>query len=342
MQHIQASPSCIAHVEERYLKQIIRLGQEACRRPMPMICVPPLPQKPFAFGDLVPLGFLLRALRSGSHDPEIARGLTAFINAKKQGALWAFHSGHLITATDSALILLGLDDVEAVQTLQMFYDGHGGYYPQLWSEEPRPDHMLLKNSYRHWCQSDYGTTCLIRGLRQQHHLACTTSLSYLSEGFEQRSGLYFANPYLVDWALALALKDDPQAAELRMQLLLEVLTSQAPDGTFGCFDRACSIALAVLTLKTLGYGGQAVMHAQEWIANTSVTAEKARPFYSSEILDDQQFSLHELLLLKALNEEQVARVGAHYHAISYYEDHAQMINCALIFLALQESFQEHG
>jgi hypothetical protein len=156
MQHIQASPSCIAHVEERYLKQIIRLGQEACRRPMPMICVPPLPQKPFAFGDLVPLGFLLRALRSGSHDPEIARGLTAFINAKKQGALWAFHSGHLITATDSALILLGLDDVEAVQTLQMFYDGHGGYYPQLWSEEPRPDHMLLKNSYRHGVKATTG------------------------------------------------------------------------------------------------------------------------------------------------------------------------------------------
>ena len=91
-----------------------------------------------------------------------------------------------------------------------------------WSHESRPNHMLLKESYRHWCQVDYGTSCLIRGLRKANGLISNTPLSYLSEGFERRSGLFFANPYLVDWVLALAIENDLQADTLGTQLLLEV------------------------------------------------------------------------------------------------------------------------
>ena len=51
---------------ERSFAKLLMLGQEACRRPMPMICIPPRPETPFPYGDLVPLGFLLRALQQAT------------------------------------------------------------------------------------------------------------------------------------------------------------------------------------------------------------------------------------------------------------------------------------
>ncbi|MBD3309450.1 hypothetical protein GF339_23855 [candidate division KSB3 bacterium] len=315
---------------------------------MPMTCIPPIPRKPFPFGDLVPLGFLVRALHHATQHPAanaLIQDLTALLTAKQHEHLWAFHSGHLITSTDSCLILLGLHDVQAITALDRFYDGQYGYYPQLWSLAPRPDHMLLKPSYRHWCQTDYATTCFIRGLQRQAHVPVKTPLEYISAGFDHRSGLFFANPYLVDWGVALAIKDDPDVHALRTQLLLEVLASQQPDGSFGRFDRLLSTALAVLTLTTLGHGGNALNRAQEWIAeaaDTPLAEEKARPFYSSDLLDERLLSFHQLVLFKALNGDQVCQIEKTYHGISYYEDSEHMIRSALLFLALAEASSEQG
>ncbi|GAK51469.1 hypothetical protein U14_02713 [Candidatus Moduliflexus flocculans] len=326
---------------KQYFQRLLTLAQKACQQPIPMMCIPPAPQKPFPYGDLVPLGFLLYALRQiVEQNGELAAVLSSLeelLTTRKQGDLWAFHTGHVITATDSSLILLGLNDMKAVEALERFHDGQNGYYPQLWSQEQRPDFMLFTPNVRHWCQADYATTCLVRWHRMRHGLPPSTSLTYLADGFEQRSGLYFANPYLADWALALALCHDDQADELRNKLMQEICASQQNDGAFGEFDQMLSTALAILTLAALGANSDRIAQAQCWIADEldrHPTPDAPIPFYSSDLLEDDPSSFHALLHLKALNGERVAAVGKTYHAISYYEDKSLMILSALTTSAL--------
>lgn len=324
----------------RCFHNLTTLVRKASQQPIPMMCIPPAPRTPFPFGDLVPLGFLLQALRRFADQHEAVTLITALerlLSENKQRDLWAFHRGHLITATDSALILLGLNDVKAVEALEMFHDGQDGYYPQLWSEEPRPNYMQCTRSVSHWCQADYATTCLVRGLRMRHGLTSHTSLAYLAEGFERRSGLYFANPYLVDWAFALAIHCDDRADELCNRLLQDVCASQNNDASFGGFDHLLSTALAVLTLAALGSQGDRILQAQRWMEeelDRHPTPARPIPFYSSELLDDDPFSFQTLLQLKMLNGDRIATVGKTYHAISYYEDRTTMIVSALTALAL--------
>lgn len=337
---VEKPPEQLSPLLKRCFNMLMTLAQEACQRSMPMICIPPAPRTPFPYGDLVPLGFLLKALRHFTDQDGAAAqiaALEALLHEKKQGELWAFHTSRLITSTDSALILLGLTDVKAVEALEMFYDERNGYYPQLWSQEPRPNAMQFAGSVKHWCQTDYATTCLVRWHRIRHGLTPHTSLAYLAEGFEHRSGLYFANPYLVDWALALAIQRDAQADELRSRLLREVCASQNSDASFGKFDPLLSTALAILTFAALDYQGERILQAQRWLADEidrRPTPEAPLPFYSSEMLDADPLSFSALLQLKALNGERVAAVGGAYHAISYYEDRTLIIVSALTALAL--------
>jgi predicted NAD/FAD-dependent oxidoreductase len=321
---------------------LIELGRKAIDQPLPMTCIPPEPDLSYSFGDLVPLGFLVRALGLASDHPEaetLQERLSEYLNRHKQNSLWAFHRGHLVTSTDSALILLGLSDYDAVEALEIFHDGNSAYYPQLWSEIPRPDHMTAMDAYRHWCRADYGTSCFIRGLRRAHNLAPGTSAGYLTAGFERRSGLYFANPYLVDWALSMAISGDPEFRELRFRLLGEVMASRRDDGSFGNFDRLMSTALAVLTLTQLGYSGDFLVNSRTYLEQSGMNLEgieTARPFYSSEIIDDNPDSFQRILQLKALNGDNVCEIGKCYHAISYYEDTYDIICRSLVFLALRE------
>ncbi len=332
---------------KRCMEKLLDLGRKACRTPLPMTCIPVSPEKPFPLGDLVPLGFLLRALQYGPDHPEVSgirKHLGTFLAKRKQNNLWPFHTGHLITSTDSSLILLGTDDITATHALEMFYDGVGGYYPQLWSRKPRPHHMPASRTYGHWCQPDFGTTCLIRALRKHHHLVSKTSLDYLSERFSQRSGLYFANPYLMDWALAMALENEHQDMGFRTQLLCEILASQNKDHSFGQFDPVMSTGLALLALTALGYTGDPVRHAGNWLAKeleSDARCEKPVPFYSSEILDDKNDTLQKLFCLKTLNGNKINKIGNDYHALSCYEDSFRVIEYAVIFLALQASGQRY-
>lgn len=307
-----------------------------------MMCIPPYQESSYPFGDLVPLGFLLKALKTAENDPfcePAISQLTAFLLKKKQGKLWAFHTDHLITATDSALILLGIHDTVAVEELEIFHDGKNGYYPQLWSEKSEPDHMLISDSYRIWCQTDYATTCFIRGLRIQNGYAAHTSITYLADGFDRRSGLFFANPYLVDWAFSMAVKNESQAVQLQKKLIREILASQNSDGAFGCFDILLSTSLAVITLKTLGFRGIPVHRAQCWIAdyiNKQKEPDKAIPFYSATLVDYKNMLPPELILMKFFNEKHIAKIGEKLFAISYYEDTGNIIGSALACLALAD------
>lgn len=355
---LQAAEHRVNHGKKRSFQALAQLAEAGYERSLSMTCQPPLNNEAFAYGDLVPLGFVLKGLTQATTlSPEnenetiTATGerLSQYLLDRRQQELWAFHSDRLITSTDSALVLQGFNRPQSLEALEMFADGKGGYYPQLWSTsgQPQPHKMNLTQSNAHWCQADYGTTCLVRALRQEAGLTTKTSIEYLTEGISNRSGLYFANPYLVDWFLARAIAGDTSAAPLRSQLLAEILASINDDYSFGLYDRAFSTALAILTMAELGYRGQEMRVAQlkllEFMGKDGLFP-KATPFYSSLRLDSEleQKDISRLLMSQAFNFEdkpkQICKVKGKYYSISLYEDTHSMITTALAALALSEPY----
>ena len=212
--------------------------------------------------------------------------------------------------------------------------------------------MVIDESCRHWCQPDYATTCLVSALKQQAGQSAEALRSYLAQGMEQRSGLYFANPYLVDWVLAQALQHDPEAEDQRQQLRAEVLASMNPDYSFGRYDLAFSTALAIATLRLLGEHHRTVLAAQLRLLDFMQPEgcwPIAIPFYSSLCLDQKQFEkarFRQTLIgitqpsaMKGLPKQtQLQRVELseeiQYHGISLYLDGHRMISTALATIAL--------
>jgi hypothetical protein len=352
---LKALTSRIGHARNKSLQALAKLAREAVEQPMAMTCQPPSPGESFSYGDLVPLGFILKALNAAESSVlenhpvilEARQTLSQFILSKRQANLWAFHTDRLITSTDSALILQGLNEPEAVEALELFADGQGGYYPQLWSSGKQPGKMLFDESCSHWCQPDYATTCLVKALRKDAKLETKTSTDYLAAGFENRSGLYFANPYLVDWVLARAISQDESAALLRQKLFAEILASMNKDYSFGIYDVGMSTALAILSMAALGFRNRTMQMAQlrllEFIDSQGLLPT-AIPFYSS-LRIDHEIPTHILLGLlinqTATNtsnhqQKQIRKVQEQYHSISLYVDTHQMITTALAILALSQ------
>ncbi|MBD2179217.1 hypothetical protein H6F42_20035 [Pseudanabaena sp. FACHB-1998] len=321
-----------------------KLTEEALQSPLSMTCVPPAPEQPFPYGDLVPLGFVLRSLRD-TQFTETYTKLSAYIISQQQESLWAFHQKRLVTATDSALVMQGLTgDLSATfAALEQFRDGQG-YYPQLWAESPQPHRMIKDPSCVHWCQTDFATTSIIRALQLSHGLEPKTPITYLTDRMAERSGLYFANPYLVDYYLALALQEDTPTSQLaRQQLLEEVLSSRNKDFSFGYFDIPLSTALAILTIAALGSRGRAMRASQLRLLDFLESAGSfpaSIPFYSSLRLEaDEQSELK--LKMMQLNlfadprkRSQVQQIGEEYHNISLYVDNHKMISTSLAVSAL--------
>jgi len=359
---LNAAEGRIAWARNRSINALTKLAQEACQRSLSMICQSPPPTPNFPYGDLVPLGFVLNALNRSinfSQDLDASEAksildareaLRQFLGNQRQDNLWAFHSNRLITSTDSALILQGFKDPLGVEALERFADGKGGYYPQLWSTDQQPRKMVFDQSCRHWCQADYATTCMVKELRQDAELKTKTPLDYLAAKMSSRSGLYFANPYLVDWVLARAISHEQSAAPLRQQLLSEVLVSINTDYSFGQYDIALSTALAILSMAALGFRGRTMRAAQlrllEFIdIDTEGRWPVSIPFYSSLRLapDIPTKDLLELSLINAFapktaihQQRQIRNIENQYHGISLYWDVHGCISTSLAVLALSE------
>ena len=343
---IDAARSKIEDAKVLCLESLKKLGQQAQEHSMPMLCQPPPPRKPFPFGDLVPLGFLLRALKSVSADSstvETCGKLEKLVLNKRQDYLWSFHGGDIPTSTDSGLVLLGIQNLEALEALETFSDGNEGYYPQLWSQEAQPGKMQVGDWNRHWCQSDFATTCLIRALKREAGMSTRTTVAYLDESFETRGGLFFANPYLVDWVFASAIRDEESALHIRQQLLKEVLASMNEDFSFGVFDRPLSTAFAVLCMANLGHRSRSMLLAQyrlsEYVRFGNTWLD-AIPFYSTFKLPD--FPAVERGQQEQIDvfDEQIVQVNNQYHAISFYIDQYKVIETSVIMLALAENCPE--
>jgi len=320
----KASEDRVAAIREKSLAALQALAAQACREPMAMICQPPPPEEPFPFGDLVPLGFALRALRNSSG--RVASELRSKLNEARVGLLWPFHSGRLVTSTDSALILQALSSRDSVESLQRFFDGDGGYYPQLWSKREEPGKMLESAATRHWCQPDFATTCLVRSLREEVRLPCVTRFDYLEARFNTRAGLYFANPYLTDWALAEAIRNDADAKRLKTALRQEILATRNQDYSFGRYDLALSTSLAILALAAIGDDGRAIRLSQirliEMVRPDGLWP-RSTPFYSTFIAPSQ-----------GSRGPQIIEIEGEKHELSLYVDEHRMIGTSLAALAL--------
>lgn len=265
---IQASTGRVSWAAERAREAVVRLANEAADRDLAMSSQPSAPTNPFATGDVVPLGFLLKALNchtsaaSAFRNVDVRKRLISLLQHRRQELLWPHQAGGPVSSTASALVLQGwFRDPEGVEALEVFADGRGGYYPRLLSDEREPTTMDDGgNGYRR--QPDFATTCLIRALRNDAELDTKTSIEFLASRFESRNGLYFANPYLVDWALASALEKDESARELQDRLVTEILASMNDDYSFGHFDVPMSSAFAILSLAALGYRDRTLRMAQ--------------------------------------------------------------------------------
>jgi hypothetical protein len=217
--------------------------------------------------DAVSLGFLLRALNHHTSAASIFDNIdtrTRLVSLLRDGehdSLWPYEVGGPASSTASAIVLQGLYDPTGVEALEAFADGRGGYYSRLPADqrETASDPANSGDGHHH---PDFATACMIRALRNGAGLDTRTGVEYLATRFEGRSGLCFANPYLVDWALASALENDDSAQELRNMLTSEILASMNDDYSFGRFDVPLSSAFAICSLASLGFRSRTLRLAQ--------------------------------------------------------------------------------
>jgi hypothetical protein len=323
---LSAARDRVAAGRRRALAACAELARRACDSPMPMRCYPPPPEQPFPYGDLVPLGFLLRALPQNEQ-------LRHKLLDCRQGPLWAFHTGRLVTATDSVLILQGLEEPQSVEALEQFSDGHGAYYPQLSAETPQPGRMWSVPANRHWRQPDFATTCLVRAVRARAGMTAVTPLALIEDWLDRRAGLYFANPYLVDWVTAEAIRTDG-TLELKHRLISEILASRNNDHSFGDFDIALSTSFAILALQAAGYRGRPLLLAQlrllDWRDAGGLWPEST-PFYSTFAAPLQPGEP---------TSPQHLEMSDSIHELSLYRDEHRIIGTAAAALALSAESSE--
>lgn len=298
-----------------------------------MTCIPPGGGPPSPYGDVVPAGLARLALATDHADATVRRArrmIDDHLVSCRQGLLWSFHRGGLATATDTVLVALAAPDSATVEALEAFRSDEG-YLPQLAGPQESRQSMPHMPGTRHWEQPDLVTSCLVRHLQFVVGRPVRTTVAQLEAHFADRAGMFIANPFLVDWAFSLALRDDPDAGKLRQRLADDVIAAAGKDGGFGHYDQGLSTALAILTLAQCGYGGDLLRLAQLRLVDlldgeSSITGNV--PFCSSVRLDPADIPP------RAPFPTGVVRVGAEVYAITYYRDDSGAIGAALMARAL--------
>jgi hypothetical protein len=200
--------------------------------------------------------------------------------------------------------------------------------------------MAITTYNRHWCQPEYGTTCLASALRAEVGLDRKTSVERLAEGYETRGGLYFANPYMMDWALAWALQGVASATALRARLAIDILASVNEDGSFGRYDVPVSTALAILALTSLGIGGETVRRARLCLADLMMPDGSwpvSTPFYSAVKIPRERLPGGLLArLMMGERQGQLLWLEDGVYAVSLYVDGYRTISSALASLSLTQ------
>ena len=328
---VLAAHGRIGALREATIAQAATLAvQSRGEPPRCMTCLPPPPEAAHTYGDLVPLGLLragLAAWRGRDARADAAAELLArHLRARRQGPLWSYETGGLPTATDSALVLLGLPDAEGVAALDVFADpaDPAALLPQRCGAAA-PGVMAPGDDNLHWCLADYATTALARALRLRQGMPAVTPLAWIEAGFAERHGLFLANPFLVDLCVALALRDAPDSP-LRARLAAEILAARNADGSFGRFDIAFSTACAVAALGAIG-GAQGAVHAgQRALADLWLEQDgwaEATPFCSTMV-------------------EDAGDGRGPRHRVTLYADSFRTVTLGMVLLALAQTGDPRG
>jgi hypothetical protein len=259
--------------------------------------------------------------------------LMSILQHRRQGSLWPCQAGGPTSSIASALVLKGFDDPQGVEALKVYVDGRAGYDPCLRADGKEPDGNEDRS------QPDFVAPCLVRALRGDAGLDTRTSVEYLVSRFESRSGLCFANPYLVDWALACALKKDGSAQELRDRLAAEVLASMNDDHSFGLFDVPISSAFAILSLAALGLRDRTLRIAQLRLLDfmePDGTFPSGTPFYCARVVEAQEHVPAGVAERREGRgrQRQVVRAGRKSYEVSLFFDGRKTISTAAATLAL--------
>lgn len=337
---VRAAHHRIAFGRDRVQEVAEALSVAATTQRMAMRSIPPPPESPYRYGDLVPLGFLGFALAGTPAGDRVRR----YLVDRWQDGLWSFDTGGLPTATDTSLVALGVNSPQILRRLAEFTDPGGGYLPQLSSNHPAPGRMVWRSATAHWCQTDFATSCLVFGRRRRLQPLPDEAWRWLTERFDRRGGMFFANPFLTDWALSTVLvqtaMSDTAFGEgvrswLRDRLREELLGAQQPDGSFGRYDPALSTALAILALANLGERGGPTLLAQlrllDYVAPDG-RLRGATPFFSTVRLDGRAGSPP---------PQHVDCFDSRY-AVTWYGDDAGLIGTAVTALALGVRTEECG
>ncbi|WP_439594922.1 hypothetical protein [Falsiroseomonas sp.] len=302
------------------------------QHPHAMTEVPPAPARTRPTGDQVALGLALWGLRGAEPAPENAAAAELAERSLRGPAPegpFAFQSGGLPTATDSALVMLGMAP-PPVACLAPFADPGGpGFLPQRTSATGGDGTMRAREVVDFWCQEDFPTTCLVRHLQRRAGLPGSTQLAHLQAWFPRRGGLFFASPFLTDLALALALQDDPAGRPLLDRLAAEVAAAQEPEGHFGRFAPATATAAAALVLGISGGHGRALLRAQIALLGLLDSSNRwpvEAPFHAASRATGE----HPLPLLP----QPGLRIGPHHLRVTLYEDTARAVVTALALRAL--------
>lgn len=308
-----------------------------------LTCVPPAPAKEFPYGDIVPYGFLLAAISPKFNEDfhqllPLRENVIKYLNEVSKEGLWSYDRTGIVTATDSALVLLGYYKPASIAALEKFSDGNGGYYPQMFSDTGDKSKMKVDESNLHWCKTDVGTTYLVSALRSTAELPEITGDDFYEKTFENRSGLFFANPYMTDYFLAMALsyRDNPTCNILKEKLKNEIINSMNEDYSFGNFDVSLSTAFAILALSELGFNDRVLSLCQLKLSEMiNVNIGVMTPFYSTLKIDKKKFTPAKITsLILADGGKQAIDYGGEYYVVSHYEDRAGILTDSVILMAL--------
>jgi len=310
-------------------KDLKKIAEHCLAEKLSMTWIPPLGDDTFPFGDLVPKAYVNLALKTVG-ETKVQIELENNIISKKLRGLWIFETDDLETSTDSVLVLQSLDDKPAVLLLEQFYDNKGGYFPRLWSDQPKPGEMQYEKAKKHWCQANIATTCMVFALQKKYNIKTSIDVkNYILENFENRSDLYFANPYMVDWLYAQALSKMTNVDIYKENLKNEILNSLNEDFSFGSYDKVLSSAFGILALKELGYNKNVLAALQLFILNNYSKEKNGRniPYYSTMICFEKNYKGRKI------------KINGTEFELSYHQDTYNMIYVSIIALAMNFNFK---
>jgi hypothetical protein len=289
---LEAGKKRLGFEKKSIFENLQHLAIKSMEERLKMQVLQPFGEPPFNMGDVVPKGFVYGALKTIFPKESLTENYLKSLNNDKLRGLWTFEKDDLETSVDSALVLMNVEDTEAAALLSKFQDSNcGAYLPQTDSKNPKEGDMPYVPEKDHWCQPDVATSALIFSILKRHKLPIHEKLpKFIIENFENRSDLYFANPYFVDWLYAQALKHLNHVSEIKKLLIKEILSSVGSDFSTGNFDKVFSTSCAILALKELGCEDNFIMPLQLYVLNNYKNEVETTPipFYSSLIISNVQ------------------------------------------------------